>query len=60
MASKVQALSLVGREGPEADALDFASDFELDLWLVLSARLFNSRPWIQEDTLSVTCWWCLL
>jgi hypothetical protein len=31
MASELQALSLVGCEGAEADALDFAGDFELDL-----------------------------
>ena len=32
MASELQALSLVGCEGAEADALDLAGDFELDLW----------------------------
>jgi hypothetical protein len=31
MAGELQALSLFGREGAEADALDFACDFELDL-----------------------------
>lgn len=31
MASKLQALGLFGCEGAEADALDLASDFELDL-----------------------------
>jgi hypothetical protein len=31
MAGEPQALGLFGREGAEADALDFAGDFELDL-----------------------------
>lgn len=40
MASKLQALSLVGCEGAEADALDFAGDFELDLGeMILVFRL---------------------
>jgi len=55
MASKVQALSLVGREAAEADALDFACDFELDLWLGMSASPLESPAWIQgANTLSVT------
>jgi hypothetical protein len=45
MASKVQALSLVGREGAEADALDFACDFELDLVEMVLVFLLGHFAW---------------
>ena len=45
MASELQALSLVGCEGAEADALDFACDFELDLGEMMLVFLLVTCAW---------------
>lgn len=45
MAGEVQALGLVGCEGTEADALDFACYFELDLVAKMSACLSRRCAW---------------
>jgi hypothetical protein len=45
MAGELQALSLVGCEGAEADALDFAGDFELDLGETMLVFLAESCAW---------------
>jgi hypothetical protein len=45
MASELQAISLVGCEGAEADALDFACDFELDLGEMMLVFLLVTCAW---------------
>jgi hypothetical protein len=49
MASELQALSLVGCEGAEAHALDFAGDFELDL-----AKMMLVFPFVEALCVEVT------
>ena len=41
MAGELQALGLFGREGAEADALDLAGDFELDLVEMMSVLVMG-------------------